>query len=74
MYSAMKFLAAGTALGLIAACSQQEEPVVIPQETPIYGKDGTIIGMRPAVSPGGMSSGDGMDMDDSDDDDDEDDG
>ena len=38
---------------LVTACAQQEEPeVVVVPETPIYGKDGTIIGTRPTVAPG----------------------
>lgn len=50
----MKLFAATSALLVIAACGQQEEPVVIQEQTPIYGKDGTIIGMRPTVVSGGM--------------------
>lgn len=64
----------------VSACAQQEEVVVV-EEVPIYGKDGTIIGTRPMVAPGGHSGSDGMSMDDSDsrnvsrdDDDDDDDG
>lgn len=70
----IKIAATGLTLTLLAACSQQEEPMVVAAETPIYAKDGTIIGMRPTVSPGG-GSGMGSSMDDMDDmDDDDDDG
>lgn len=71
----MKIAATGLTLALLTACGQQEEPVVVQAEEPIYAKDGTIIGMRPMVTPGG---GDGSDSsmgmtspggDDSDDDD-----
>ena len=54
-----------SALVLATACAQQEEVVVdTPQQTPIYGKDGTIIGMEPMVRPGMMSSDGTMSMDD----------
>lgn len=45
-----------SALLAATACAQQEEVMVETpaMETPIYAKDGTIIGMRPMVSPGGM--------------------
>ena len=38
---------------LLAGCAQQEEPVMVqqPMTTPIYAKDGTIIGERPVVTP-----------------------
>lgn len=49
-----KTAAAGLALVFVTACSQQEEPIVMEAQTPIYAKDGTIIGMRPTVTPGGM--------------------
>ena len=49
---------------VIAGCSREEEPVAMaPAETPIYAKDGTVIGMRPVV---GMSGGTMMDDDDDD--------
>jgi hypothetical protein len=55
-----------SALVLATACAQQEEVMVeTPQQTPIYAKDGTIIGMEPMVRPGGMmSSNSTMSMDD----------
>ncbi len=54
MRTSMKSTAAIAALIIMGACAQQEEPIMI-QDTPIYGKDGTIIGSRPAVAPGGSS-------------------
>ncbi len=55
-----------SAFVLATACAQQEEVMVeTPQQTPIYAKDGTIIGMEPMVRPGGMMSGNRtMSMDD----------
>ena len=55
-----------SALVLATACAQQEEVLVeTPQQTPIYAKDGTIIGMEPMVRRGGVMSSDGtMSMDD----------
>ena len=52
-------------LALAAACAQQEEVLVDTpqQQTPIYGKDGTIIGMEPMVRPGRMMSDGTMSMD-----------
>ncbi|QFS84101.1 hypothetical protein FIU97_15210 [Roseivivax sp. THAF40] len=36
----------------LAACAQQEEPQpMAASTTPIYAKDGTIIGERPVVAP-----------------------
>lgn len=63
----MTSIAALGATLLVTGCAQQEEPVEeVVLETPIYAKDGTIIGTRPTVTPGG--SGDGSDMSSIDDD------
>ena len=47
----------------IAACAQQEEPVQMTEE-PIYGKDGSIIGMRPVVISPDMTEDDFESIDD----------
>ena len=45
-----------TAMVVIAGCSRDEEVMVMaPAETPIYAKDGTVIGMRPMVGHSGSS-------------------
>lgn len=61
MFKAPFTLLGGAALLAISACAQQEEPApVVYEPTPIYAKDGTIVGTRPPVSPGG-SMDPGMD-------------
>lgn len=50
MTNSVKLLTATALVALVGACAQQEEPAPMPMDTPIYSKDGRVIGMRPMVT------------------------
>lgn len=65
MFKASLTLLGGAALFAISGCAQQDEPApVVYEPTPIYAKDGTVIGTRPPVSPGASTDPAMVDMDD----------
>ena len=50
MFKTTALLLGTAALLTLGACAQQEEEIVlVPQDTPIYAKDGTVVGYEPNV-------------------------